>query len=89
MKIGLKQKEEEEGIVVDALLDSRATRLVMSEEFARKNRFRRTKSERPVYVRNMDEMLNYPGPIVNTVEVEIFFKRYKERTLMDIIGGQK
>ena len=89
MKIGLKQKEEEEGIVVDALLDSRATRLVMSEEFVRKNRFRRTKLERPVYVRNMDEMLNYPGPIVNTVEVEIFFKGYKERTLIDIIGGQK
>ena len=89
MKIGLKQKEEEEGIVVDTLLDSRATRLVMSEEFARKNRFRRTKLERPVYVRNMDEMLNYPGPIVNTVEVEIFFKGYKERTLIDIIGGQK
>jgi len=89
VKIGLKQKEEEEGIVVDALLDSRATRLVMSEEFVRKNRFRRTKLERPVYVRNMDEMLNYPGPIVNTVEVEIFFKGYKERTLIDIIGGQK
>ena len=89
VKIRLKQEEEEEGIVVNVLLDSGATGLVMSDEFARKNRFRRTKLERPVYVRNMDEMLNYPGPIVNTVEVEIFFKRYKERTLMDIIGGQK
>ena len=39
VKIGLKQEEEEEGIVVDALLDSGATGLVISEEFARKHRF--------------------------------------------------
>jgi len=31
VKIGLKQEEEEEGIVVEALLDSRATGLVMSK----------------------------------------------------------
>ena len=89
VKIGLKQKEEEEGVVTEALLDSRATGLVMSEEFARKHKFRRTKLERPVYVRNVDGTLNYAGPIVDTVEVEIFFKRYKERTLIDVIGGQK
>ena len=46
VKIGLKQKEEEEEIVVNALLDSRATRLVISEEFVRKHKFRRTKLER-------------------------------------------
>ena len=59
VKIGLKQEEEEEGIVVDALLDSGATGLVISEEFARKHRFRRTKLERPIYMRNMDGTLNY------------------------------
>ena len=42
VKIGLKQEEEEEGIVIEALLDSGTTELVMSEEFARKHRFRRT-----------------------------------------------
>jgi len=88
VKIGLKQKEEE-GIVVEALLDSRVIGPVMSEEFAKKHKFRRTKLERPVYVRNVDETLNYAKPIVNTVEVEIFFKRHKERTLIDVIGGQK
>jgi len=46
VKIGLKQKEEEEGVVTEALLDSGATGLVMSEEFARKHKFRRTKLER-------------------------------------------
>ena len=34
-------------------------------------------------------MLNYAGPIIDTVEVEIFFKGYKERPLIDVIGGQK
>jgi len=89
VKIGLKQEEEEEGIVTEALLDSGATGLVMSEEFARKHRFRRTELERPVYVRNVDDTLNYARPIVDTVEVEIFFKGHKERTSIDVIGGQK
>ena len=89
VKIGLKQEEEEEGIVVDALLDSRVTELVISEEFAGKHRFRRTKLKRPIYVRNVDGMLNYARPIVDTVEVEIYFKRHKERMLIDVIGGQK
>ena len=87
VKIELKQKEEEEGIVVDELLDSRATGLVMSEEFARKHRFRRTKLERPIYVRNVDGSLNHAGPIVNIVEVEISFKGHKERMLIDVVGG--
>ena len=89
MKIGLKQEEEEERIVVNALLDSEATRLVMSEEFVRKHRFRRTKLERPIYVRNVDGMLNYAGLIMDTVKIEIFFKRHKERILIDVIRGQK
>ena len=89
VKIELKQEEEEEGVVTEALLDSGTTGLVMSEEFARKHKFRRMKLERPVYVRNVDGMLNYAGPIVDTVEVEIFFKGHKERTSIDVIGGQK
>ena len=70
-------------------MDSGATELVTSEKFAKKHRFRRTKLERPVYMRNVDGTLNYAGPIVDTVEVEVFFKRHKERTLIDVIGGQK
>ena len=89
VKIGLKQKEEEEGVVTEVLLNSEATGLVMSEEFARKHKFRRTKLERPVYVRNVDGTLNYAGPIMDTVKVEIFFKGHKERTSIDVIGGQK
>jgi len=75
--------------MVDALLDSRATGLVMSEEFARKHRFRRTKLERLIYVRNVDGTLNYRGLIVDIVEIEIFFKRHRKRSLIDMIRGQK
>ena len=89
VKIGLKQEEEEEGVVTETLLDSGVTGLVMSEEFVRKHKFRRMKLERLIYVRNVDGTLNYVGPIVDTVEVEIFFKEHKERTSIDVIGGQK
>ena len=85
----MKQEEEEKGIVTEALLNSGVTGLVISEEFAKKHRFRRMKLERPVYVRNVDGTLNYAEPIVNTVEVEIFFKENKEQTSIDVIGGQK
>ena len=86
VKIGLKQEEEEEEVVTKAL-DSEAMGLVISKEFVRKYKFRRTKLEKLVYVRNVDSMLNYAGPIVDTVEVEIFFKRYKKQTSIDVIGG--
>jgi len=89
VKIGLKQEKEEEGIVIEVLLDSGATELVMSEEFSRKHRFRRMKLERLIYVRNVDGMLNYTGLIVDTVEVEIYFKKHKERTSIDVTEGQK
>ena len=89
VKIGLKQEEEEEGVVTETLLDSGVMRLVMSEEFVKRHKFRRMKLEKLVYVRNVDSMLNYAEPIVDTVEVEIFFKGHKERISIDVIGGQK
>ena len=88
VKIGLKQ-EEEEGVVIEVLLDSGVMGLVMSEEFVRRHKFKRTKLEKLVYVRNVDGTLNYAGPIVDTVEVEIFFKGYKKRTSINVIKCQK
>ena len=58
----------------------------MSEEFVRKHKFKRTKLERPIHVKNIDETFNYAGLIVDIVEVEFFFKRHKKRTWIDIIG---
>ena len=82
VKIGLKQEEKEKEIVVEALLDSSVMGLVMSLEFVRKNNFKKRRLERPIYVRNMNSIFNYKGSIEHMVEVELFFKRHKERTLI-------
>ena len=47
------------------------------------------KIERPIYVSNVDRTLNKEGPIENTVEVNIYYQGYRERTETDVIGGQK
>ena len=40
-------------------------------------------------VRNVDGSFNREGPIENTVEVNVYYKRHVERTEIDVIGGQK
>ena len=59
--------------MVEALLDSRATGLVMSSELARKQGFKLKRLERPMHVRNMDGSLNKEGPIEYMVEVNIYY----------------
>ena len=46
VKIGLERIDTQEGITVEALLDSGVTRLVMSSEFAKKQGFKLKKLER-------------------------------------------
>jgi len=89
VKIGLERIDTQEGIIVEALLDNRATGLVMSSEFARKQGFKLKKLERPMNVRNVDGSLNKEGPIEHTVEVNIYYQGHRERTEIDVIGGQK
>ena len=89
VKIGLERIDMQEGVTVEALLDSGATGLVMSSEFARKQSFKLKKLERPMQVRNMDGSFNKKGPIENTVEMNIYYKRHVKRTEIDMIGGQK
>jgi len=87
VKIGLKKQEDDkEGIIVEVLLDSGATELVISLEFAKKNKFK-NKLERPIYVRNVDSIFNHEEPVEHTVEVELFYKGHKERTEINVIGG--
>jgi len=45
--------------------------------------------ERPIHVRNVDGSLNKEGPIKYTVEVNIYYQGHRERTEIDVIGGQK
>jgi len=89
VKIGLERIDTQEGITVEALLDSGATGLVMSSEFAKKQGFKLKKLERPMNVRNVDGSLNKEGPIENTVEVNIYYQGQRERTEIDVIRGQK
>ena len=89
MKIGLERIDMQEEITVEALLDSSATGLAISLEFVRKQGFKLKKIDRLIYVRNLDGSLNKEGPIKYMVEVNIYYQEHRERTEIDIIGGQK
>ena len=70
---------------MEALLNSGATGLIISLEFARKQRFKLKKLERPMHVRNIDGSLNKEGSIEHTVEVNIYYQGYRERMEIDVI----
>jgi len=89
VKIGLERIDMQEEITVEALLDSGATRLVMSSEFAKKQGFKLKKLERPINIRNVDGSLNKEEPIENMVEVNIYYQRHRERMEINVIRGQK
>ena len=89
VKIGLERLNMQEGVTVEVLLDSRATGLVMSSEFAKKQDFKLKRLERPINVRNVDGSLNKEGPIEHMVEVNIYYQRHRERIEIDMIRGQK
>ena len=76
VKIRLERVDKQKRITVEALLDSGATEVVMSSEFARKQGFKLKKIERPIYIRNVDRTLNNKSPIESTVEVNIYYQRY-------------
>ena len=89
MKIELERIDIQEGITVEALLDSSTTELVISSEFARKQSFKLKKLDRPMYVKNVDSSLNKIGPIEHMVKINIYYQGHRERTEIDVIGGQK
>ena len=89
VKIRLEKINMQEGVTVEALLDSGAIGLVMSLEFARKQGFKLKKIEKLIYIRNVDGMLNKEEPIENMVEVNIYYQGHREKTEIDVIGGQK
>jgi len=68
VKIGLERIDMQEGITVEALLDSGVTGLVMSSEFAKKQGFKLKRLERPMNIRNVNGSLNKEEPIEHMVE---------------------
>jgi len=89
VKISLKRIDIQKEIIVKALLDSRATGLVMSLKFARKQEFKLKKIERPIHVKNVDGSFNKEGLIKHMVEVNIYYQGHRERMEIDVIGRQK
>ena len=89
IKIGLERIDTQEGVIIEVLLDSGMTGLVMSSEFARRQRFKLKKIERPIYIRNIDGFFNKKGPIEYTVEVNIYYQGHWKRTEIDMIREQK
>ena len=89
IKIELKQEDNKGDITVEALLDSGAIGLVMSSEFVRKNQFKKKKLDRLIYVRAINSIFNYERLIEHIVEVESFYRRYKKRMEINVIGEQK
>ena len=69
-------------------MDSGAIRLVMGLEFVRKNKFKKKKLEKLIYMRNVDGIFNHKRPIEYMIEVE-FYKEHKERTEIYVVVGQK
>ena len=63
VKIGLKRIDMQEGVKMEALLNSGTTGLVMSSEFAKRQGFKLKKMERSTYIRNMDGIFNKERPI--------------------------
>ena len=73
VKIELERIDTQKGVIVEVLLDSGATGLVMSSEFARKQGFKLKRIDRSIYMRNVDGSFNQEGPIEHTVEVNIYY----------------
>jgi len=85
VKIRLERINIQEGVIVEVLLDSRVMGLIMSSEFTKKIRFKLKKIKRLVYIRNVNEIFNKERPIEYTMEVNIYYQKYKKRTKIDII----
>ena len=73
MKIRLERIDTQEGITVKTLLDNRATGLVISLGFSKKQDFKLKKLERLMNVRNVDRSFNKEEPIENMVKVNIYY----------------
>ena len=71
------------------LLDSGATGLVISSEFAKKKRFKPKKIDRLIYVRNVDRSFKKKRLIEHMVEVNIYYKGHRKRMKINVIRGQK
>ena len=89
VKIGLQRVDIQKVIMVNVLLDSGVTVLVMSLEFIRKQQFKLKKIEKPIYMRNVDRSFNKERSIEHIVKVNIYYQRHRERTEINVTRDKK
>jgi len=89
VKIGLEMINTQKGVMVEMLLDSGATELVMSSEFTRKQGFKLKKIEKHTYMRNVNGFFNKEKPIEYTVKVNIYYQKHRKRIEINVIREQK
>ena len=58
VKIRLENISMQERVIVEILLDSSTTELVISSEFTRKQEFKLKKMKNTIYIRNVDRTFN-------------------------------
>jgi len=58
--------------MVETLLDSNVTILVLSSKFVKNQGFKLAKIKRPIYVRNLYKIFNKEELIENSVKINIF-----------------
>ena len=51
----------------------------MSLKFAKKQRFKLKKIEKPIYIRNINRTFNKEKLIENTVKVNIYYQKHTEK----------
>jgi len=89
VKIRLERIDIQERVIVEALLDSRVTGLVMSLEFAKKQGFKLKKIKRLINI-YLYSILNRFLLIKGTIYISyIYYQGYKKRMKIDMIRGQK
>ena len=89
MQIGVEKIDTHEGVLVKALLDSRATGLFMSKKCAERGGFKLIKLGKLIIMQNVDGTGNSRGSITHEIEVNLYFKGHVERVRMDVCDLEK
>jgi len=84
LNIGLEKVDTHRGVLVKALLDSRATGLFMSKKLAGKQGFKLEKLAKLIKVRNVDGSDNKGRSITHEVKVNLYYRGHIEQVRIDV-----
>jgi len=84
MQIGMEKVDTHKGVMVKALLNSRATGMFVDTKYMEKNGFKLEKLNRPMKVTNIDGTKNRGGMITHEVEHNVYYKGHVERMQLDV-----